>query len=418
MKKKVLFGIFLIFFTGSVQVNASEMDLVDENGEVTPYADYVMTEMPAETPAVQGSEVVNPRTIFYPDQRIKVSNTQAFPYSAVVCVRSTFPNGEISQGSGGMIGKDSVLTAGHCIFNKSKGGWATSVEVSPGQVGSFRPYGTAQKTRLSTTDGWKNSSGTYSNEYDIGLIRLNQDTGTRTGYFGMNTSVTLGTRITLSGFHGDKNGVMYTQSGYPITINNASIRYQLDTTPGSSGSPVYNDYQQVVAVNAGENSQNNFAPRLDWSKYQLAYTWATGKNPSSGKVDGVNYNSHVLNNGWMGYVANGQTSGTTNENKRMEALRVVLKGYSGGVQYRAHTQNKGWMGWVSNDQTAGTTGEKRQMEAVQIKLTGAVANTHNIEYRAHVKNKGWTTWVRNGETAGTTGQNLQMESIQVRLVAK
>nr|MBO1341742.1 trypsin-like serine protease [Enterococcus sp. 665A] len=377
-----------------------------------------MTEIPSETPAIKGTESVEPRVIFYPDQRIKVNNTQIFPYSAIVYIRSTFPNGGVIQGSGSMIGKDSVLTAGHCIFDKSKGGWATSVEVSPGKDGSNQPYGTAQSIRLSTTEGWKNSTGTYSNEHDIGLIRLNQNIGTVTGNFGMNASVALGTRITLSGYHGDKNGVMYTQSGYPKTINGASISHQLDTTPGASGSAVYNDSQQIVAVHAGGNSESNLAPRFDWAKYQLVYTWATGKNPSSGKVTGVNYNSHVLNNGWMGYVANGQTSGTTNENKRMEALRIVLQGYSGGVQYRAHTQNIGWMSWVSNDQTAGTTGEKRQMEAVQIKLTGAIANTHNIEYRAHVKNKGWTPWVRNGETAGTIGQNLQMESIQIRLVGK
>lgn len=132
----------------------------------------------------------------------------------------------------------------------------------------------------------------------------------------------------------------------------------------------------------------------------------------------VIYNAHCQDIGWIGYVSNGATAGTTGQVRPMEAVQIKLNGINGGITYRAHCRDIGWMGWVSNGATAGTTGQVRAMEAVQIKLTGAAASLYDVVYRSHCRDIGWTNWVSNGATAGTTGQVRPMEAVQIKLVPK
>ncbi|OUQ46255.1 hypothetical protein B5E64_05715 [Drancourtella sp. An12] len=133
---------------------------------------------------------------------------------------------------------------------------------------------------------------------------------------------------------------------------------------------------------------------------------------------GVTYQAHVDQKGWLGWVSNGATGGTTGQNLSMQAIQIKGSGFpsGSGIQYRAHVQTKGWIGWVSNGATGGTTGQSKRMEAIQIKLTGAIANQYHIQYRAHVEDIGWMNWVENGATAGTTGESKAVQAIQIRLV--
>src|SRR5699024_2234081 len=63
-----------------------------------------------------------------------------------------------------------------------------------------------------------------------------------------------------------------------------------------------------------------------------------------------------------------------------------------GVTYQAHVDQKGWLGWVSNGATGGTTGQNLSMQAIQIKGSGFPSGS-GIQYRAHVQTKGWLGWV-------------------------
>jgi len=131
-------------------------------------------------------------------------------------------------------------------------------------------------------------------------------------------------------------------------------------------------------------------------------------------------NSHVQDIGWMGYVGEGQTSGTEGKSLRMEALNIICSDLlaDSGVTYRAHIQDIGWQKWVSSGRTVGTTGQSKAIEAVQIQLTGSLSKACDVYYRAHVKDIGWMGWAKNGEAAGTTGGGRPMEAIQVKLVLK
>ncbi|MCH4184869.1 MAG: N-acetylmuramoyl-L-alanine amidase [Eggerthellaceae bacterium] len=147
---------------------------------------------------------------------------------------------------------------------------------------------------------------------------------------------------------------------------------------------------------------------------------APGSTAQPNKVATLNYAAHCTDIGWQSSVHNGDTAGTTGQNRPMEALQVSLRdqAYSGSIDYDAHCSDIGWQNWVSNGAVAGTTGQSRQMEAIEIKLSGEMADNYDIYYRVHSSEVGWLDWAKNGEEAGTTGYGYAMQAIQIELVAK
>ena len=134
----------------------------------------------------------------------------------------------------------------------------------------------------------------------------------------------------------------------------------------------------------------------------------------------VEYSSHVQTYGWQDFVADGALSGTTGEQKRLEAVKIRLnqQPFSGDIQYSTHVQTYGWQDFVSNGVQAGTTGEQKRMEAVKIRLTGEMSQKYDIYYRVHSQTYGWLGWAKNGEPAGTSGYAKRMEAIEIRILPK
>ncbi len=137
-------------------------------------------------------------------------------------------------------------------------------------------------------------------------------------------------------------------------------------------------------------------------------------------TNGINYKTHIQTYGWQDWKANGATSGTTGQAKRLEAIQIQLQNpqYQGGIEYRTHVQTYGWQNWCRNSEIAGTSGQAKRMEAIEIRLTGELAQHYDVYYRVHVQTYGWQNWCKNGETAGTVGQAKRLEAIEIRLVEK
>ena len=137
------------------------------------------------------------------------------------------------------------------------------------------------------------------------------------------------------------------------------------------------------------------------------------KNPT------VTYSTHVKDKGWTNKSSNGNTNGTTGENKRIEAVKINLSGFDNlNVEYSTHVQDKGWVEWVADGNISGTTGQKKRIEAIKIKLTGQQASNFDIYYRVHSKDQGWLGWAKNGAESGTVGYGLQVEAIQIKIIPK
>ena len=113
---------------------------------------------------------------------------------------------------------------------------------------------------------------------------------------------------------------------------------------------------------------------------------------------------------------NGQTSGTTGQNRKVEAINIELvnANSNANIKYMVHVQDIGWMNWVNSGENAGVLRRGLKIEAIKIKLEGL--DEYTVEYRVHVQDIGWTGWYIDGESAGTTGRNLKIEAIEIRIV--
>lgn len=131
--------------------------------------------------------------------------------------------------------------------------------------------------------------------------------------------------------------------------------------------------------------------------------------------------SHIGGFGWQPSVTDTMASGTTEQNKQIEAIKVNLNnttGQTGGIAYSAFLLGIGWQNWQSNDSVAGTTGQSRRMEALRITLTGQIADSYDVWYRGYVQNIGWLDWTKNGGAVGSVGAGLQLEAIETRITPK
>ncbi|MDD4096635.1 MAG: hypothetical protein PHP22_10395, partial [Oscillospiraceae bacterium] len=86
-------------------------------------------------------------------------------------------------------------------------------------------------------------------------------------------------------------------------------------------------------------------------------------------IQGVYYRTQVQEIGWQEYVGNGETSGTSGQSKRLEAIQIKLENIPGGIEYRTHVQDAGWQDWSADDAVSGTVGMSKRLEAIEIRLT-------------------------------------------------
>jgi len=146
---------------------------------------------------------------------------------------------------------------------------------------------------------------------------------------------------------------------------------------------------------------------------------ATALSLSAQKSITCSYQTHIQDIFWQDWKTNGQTSGTSGESKRLEAIGIRLDnmGYDLGIEYRTHIQNIGWEeDWKHEPEVSGTTNQGLRLEAIEIRLTGADAYRYDVYYRVHAENVGWLDWAKNGGSSGTEGFGYRLEAIEVIVV--
>ncbi|WKY42805.1 DUF3298 domain-containing protein [Eubacteriaceae bacterium ES2] len=148
-------------------------------------------------------------------------------------------------------------------------------------------------------------------------------------------------------------------------------------------------------------------------------TQAASNFAAASVIPTLNYRTHIENIGWQSWMTDGQTSGTSGQSLRLEAIEITTnnQGYDLGVEYQTHVQNIGWQDWKSESETSGTSGQGLRLEAIRISLTGADASNFDVYYRVHAQNLGWLGWAKNGEASGSAGFGYRLEAIQIVVVA-
>ena len=206
------------------------------------------------------------------DNRVRVANTTAWPNSVHGHCIITYPDNQVYIGSGTMVNRHHVITAGHVVFDRAHGGWAKTIQFNAAQNDGTLPYGPAFATRLFSFKGWTDSG---NRDYDTGMLILSTDLGNRTGWMGLITTGDLnGHQVTVSGYPGDKGGQQQWAATGPIVgVSDHQITYNDYTKGGDSGAGVYGvwagfNLEHVCADHvAGPNGIPNTGSRLSRDKY-------------------------------------------------------------------------------------------------------------------------------------------------------
>lgn len=242
--------------TGDVQNTLIKTDI--ETGEETL----------VEIPEVTKSRIVNAyktssyspgvstRSVIGEDNRQVIENTTAHPYFGIAYLSVAFTNGNTYRGTGYMVGKNVMLTAGHVLAEPS--GRAETITAYFGRNGNNFPLTATAKTYYVD----RNYTGSEA-ELDYGIIVFEENIGYTTGWFGMHASDAEDTmptnEVTVTGYPADLGTKMYTATGNVTSVTTSRFGYDADTYGGNSGSPVYyyNPEYGYLAVGIHTHSGNS-----------------------------------------------------------------------------------------------------------------------------------------------------------------
>ena len=195
----------------------------------------------------------------------EITNRTDAPYRSIAYVVSTWADGSATRGSGTVVGVNDVLTALHVVFNSARGGWATSVTVTPGAdtqpydapFGSFTGSGLIGRTSNWDTNGDQLLSYAEA-QYDLAVIGLNQRIGDVTGWLGTQ-SLGIDFYGVMAGYPSRGTGQMV-ESVYADAVYGYGV-YEIGSVlgGGASGGPLLstlNGKTTVVGVLSGGTSNS------------------------------------------------------------------------------------------------------------------------------------------------------------------
>ncbi len=215
------------------------------------------------------------------DNRLRITNTRAFPWRAVCALRIRAKDGTSWLGTGWLVSPRTLITAGHCVYMREHGGWARSIEVIPGKDGDAAPFGQAVSATFGSVLGWTRDN---DREYDYGAIILpsGHAFGDRVGHFGFadfDDATLAGTRLNLSGYPGDKDlgSTQWWHAQKTKSVSPRTLQYEIDTVGGQSGAPVWRvvgGARQAVGIHTNGFSSGNSATRIQANVFENITAWA------------------------------------------------------------------------------------------------------------------------------------------------
>lgn len=251
--------------------------------------------LPAGTSLIQEDDE-NPEYTVEEDPRTVISDTTDYPYSAICKITMQFEDAEGEEytmvGSGFMINANTVMTAGHCVYDHENNlGWAKNIWIEPGRNGEERPFGTLNTQKIAYIEADEKWIEAAPEDSDNALIVLNENIGDKTGVLPLSTDGTSASEIVLSGYpvKFDKKsnpGTMVTDTGSFLNLKSRCLESNVYGSGGQSGSPLMNEKGEVIATYAYSYVFENRTggPLIDTERLQwiMAHEGNPAANLSSG----------------------------------------------------------------------------------------------------------------------------------------
>lgn len=214
------------------------------------------------------------------DDRVRITNTRSVPWRRICALRIHMPSGAIYRGTGFLIGRRTVATAGHCVYLHSQGGWAKKIEVIPGANGADRPFGQATSSSFRSVRGWVKNK-VPAKDYGCIVLPTGAFNGQNLGRFGFGAfpaAELLARSTVLAGYPGDKPFAEMWGMGRKIkTVTATQLVYDHDTMGGQSGAPKYIKYngkRYVVGIHNYGASSGNSATRVTVPVFNNLKRWS------------------------------------------------------------------------------------------------------------------------------------------------
>ena len=253
------------------------------------YEYYMQTgEVPSSDDMVEqavSSQSSNARTIIGgTDERQLVTDTTVHPYKSIgLLFVENEDTGNTYGGTCFAFAKNAFLTSAHCFYHNSKELTFVKIElgVNADMKKSERVIIDETPAEIIICEDFK-TSPSASTDWAIILF----DSNVASSYFGFSDNASTDETVSVTGYpgagtveaDGSSGGVlrqMWTASGNLTLVKDKYIRYEMDTTSGQSGSPVYayrsGQGYKVVGIHRGGSSANgyNHARRIYGDLYSL-----------------------------------------------------------------------------------------------------------------------------------------------------
>lgn len=202
------------------------------------------------------------RIVGVKDNRVLVADTTKFPFSAIVKLIVTFPDGTKAEGSGALIGPNKVLTADHVVYNEDFGGDAKKIEVLPGYNNN---YTSCKRTYVASFKHGAHQGCHKGAKCDVAVLTTKESLGCNTGWFGFKRFEAGDLdAVYIAGYPGDLSDGerMYFVKTNANHLENDGfhniLSYRDWTYGGMSGGPIFTSDYYIVGIHTNGSSTANY----------------------------------------------------------------------------------------------------------------------------------------------------------------
>jgi len=228
-----------------------------------------------------------PTQVIDPDERLQIKDTTIYPYRCICFLKISFADGYSAPGTGWLASSNTVITAGHCVFDPEHGGRAEKVEVIPGASGRIpAPYGVCFSSDFDWDKRWEedgsNPDSLRRHDHDYGAIFLpgkfpfQKNLGCF-GFWSLENSELLSKIVCICGYPSDKDEkTQWYHQSLLSKVEGTRLHYQIDTYRGQSGSPVWCVSEQkpyAIGIHNGGSLSVNYATRINDDVFKQIKDW-------------------------------------------------------------------------------------------------------------------------------------------------